>query len=546
MAIRERLSSHFHFQNNVIGRKFVLFHVIVKIPAPAFFRIVSARLVLWFVKSTDKAALDGFNGIAQGTNPMTNHQNPSILIVEDDPASARVFQGYLKKETYDVAVADTGKKATAFIDEHIPDAVVLDLHLPDCNGMDILKHVGDKRYPTVVVVVTAHGSIGVAVDAMRHGAADFLLKPFNAERLIYTLKHSLERQRLTRMVESIADDFSRHAYCGFIGSSLSMQRVYRIIDSAAPSKASVFITGESGSGKEVCAEAIHKKSPRADKPFIALNCGAIPRDLLESEIFGHVKGAFTGAVSAREGAALQAHGGTLFLDEICEMDPALQVKLLRFIQSGTIQKVGSSETTQVDVRFICATNRDPWAEVRSGNFREDLYYRLHVIPIEMPPLRDRDGDVLELAEHFLEKFTREEGKDFTGMSTEAQKTLLDYDWPGNVREMQNILRNAVVLNAGARVETSMLPACVTRSARRNPDSNPVDPPPVAPLAADAAAESAIRPMWRVERDMILAALSETDGNVPLAARMLEMSPSTIYRRLREIPAEEVPNFAQAS
>src|SRR5690606_38452833 len=266
----------------------------------------------------------------------------------------------------------------------------------------------------------------------------------------------LERQRLSRIVETYRSEIDRRSYAGFVGSSLSMQAVYRTIDAAATSKATIFITGESGTGKEVCAEAIHQKSPRRDGPFVAINCAAIPKELMESEIFGHVKGAFTGAIGDREGAAARADGGTLFLDEVCEMPLDLQVKLLRFVQLGSFMKVGGTETRQVDVRFICATNRDPLQEVAAGNFREDLYYRLHVIPLHMPPLRERERDVLDLAHHFLASFAAEEHKAFRRFAPEAEALLLSYDWPGNVRQLQNVLRNIVVLNEGETVEKAML------------------------------------------------------------------------------------------
>ncbi|MEK9671325.1 MAG: sigma-54 dependent transcriptional regulator [Rhodospirillaceae bacterium] len=297
----------------------------------------------------------------------------------------------------------------------------------------------------------------------------------------------------------------------------------------------MFITGQSGSGKEVCAEAIHRQSPRAGQPYIALDCGAIPRELMESEIFGHVKGAFTGAHANRDGAATLADGGTLFLDEICEMDAALQVKMLRFIQTGGFQKVGSPKVENVDVRFICATNKDPWAEVEKGNFREDLYYRLHVIPVHLPPLKDRDDDVADLAGHFLAEVSAEEGKSFTGFNDAAMACIRAYDWPGNVRQLQNIIRNIVVLHQGNTVEADMIPPPVGTAAGGASRSQTLTP------AADGSGRAAagpvtIRPLWQVEMEMINAAIDHCDGNVTRAAALLELSPSTVYRRLKE--AEE--------
>jgi DNA-binding NtrC family response regulator len=455
-----------------------------------------------------------------------------ILLVEDTLPLARVYQEYLKNQPYEVIHVDTGKKALAEIARVPPDAMVLDLHLPDMNGLEVLKKVHDQQLPIAAVVVTANGSVNVAVEAMRHGAVDFIVKPFNADRLVVTLRNALERQRLTEIVQTYREEIDRSQYFGFVGSSLAMQAVYRTIDSAAGSKASIFIVGESGTGKEVCAEAIHRKSPRRERPFIALNCAAIPKELMESEIFGHMRGAFTGATSDREGAAAQADGGTLFLDEIGEMPLDLQVKLLRFVQTSTFTKVGGSQLQKVDVRFVCATNRDPLHEVEVGNFREDLYYRLHVIPIHMPPLREREGDVLELAQHFLKLFAKEEGKAFRGFSGDAEAAITAYAWPGNVRQLQNVIRQATVLHDGELVSQPMLMlphagAGVRASASAAPSRS-------GSLAAPTAAPGRIqlRPLAEVEKELIQEALRLTEDNVPRAAALLEISPSTIYRKLQ--------------
>jgi two-component system repressor protein LuxO len=391
-----------------------------------------------------------------------------------------------------------------------------------------------------------------------------------------------------------------------------MRAVYDIIRSVAPSKASVFITGESGTGKELAAEALHKASPRAGKPFIALNCGAIPRDLLESEVFGHVKGAFTGATSDRVGAAKLADGGTLFLDEIGEMPLEMQVKLLRFVQTGTFGAVGSSRLERVDVRFVCATNRDPMLEVQAGRFREDLYYRLYVVPVQLPPLRERGDDVLLVARHFLTQFSREERRRFTGFAPEAERMLMAFSWPGNVRQLQNVVRNIVVLHDGPLVTAAMIPPPVNRAvltsaqavlptppstplidagppappaappprdhpgmmatpvqlpqsmavpeaAPEAPPPPPVEPPPPpgpalsrTPLPHPAASHPAashpaashpgasrpaavpdleVIPLSEMERRMVLAALARTGNDIPRAAALLEVNPSTIYRKV---------------
>jgi two-component system repressor protein LuxO len=470
---------------------------------------------------------------------MTSSERQRLLLIEDTTSLARVYTEYLRKEPYDVTHVETGTDALAVLDRQLPDAVLLDLALPDMNGLEILKQIQSRQLPVSVVVITAHGSISNAVEAMRSGAYDFLVKPFNADRLLITLRNVLERQRLTRMVETLKDDFGRPAYLGFIGSSLSMQAVYRTIDSAAASKATIFITGESGTGKEVCAQAIHQRSPRRERPFVAINCAAIPRDLMESEIFGHVKGAFTGAIAEREGAAARADNGTLFLDEICEMDLDLQSKLLRFVQTGSFVKVGGGITQKVDVRFVCASNKDPLREVEAGRFREDLYYRLHVIPIHLPPLRERDDDMIAIARHFLGAFAREEGKHFQGFAPEVEAVLLAYAWPGNVRQLQNVLRNIVVLNDGETVTLDMLPPPLNQiePAARGRDAAEAPGGRATGTQAGAAGDGAIRPLWEIEKDAIEDAIRRCDGNIPKAATHLGISASTIYRKRMAWEAE---------
>ena len=460
----------------------------------------------------------------------------SILLVEDTPSLARLYDQYLEGEDLTVKAVGTGKEALTELAENPPEVVLLDLKLPDMDGLDILKEIRSRELPCEVVVITAHGSINVAVEAMRAGAHDFLVKPFNADRLLVTVRNAIKHRSLSAIVEKIQGS-ARDSYFGFIGSSLAMQAVYRTIDATAASKATVFITGESGSGKEIAAEAIHRQSPRKKGPFIVINCAAIPKDLMESEIFGHVKGAFTGAHVDREGAASRASGGTLFLDEICEMDLALQTKLLRFIQTGTFQKVGGSKTEKVEARFVCATNRDPLAEVEAGNFREDLYYRLHVIPIHLPPLRERDGDVIEIARHFLTEYAAEEGKAFKEFDSAVEQIFASYKWPGNVRQMQNVIRNVVVLHDGDAVTADMLPPPLNRPGKTAPEAAPAvnDTPrdsgeASAPVETTPAENTDIMPLWKVERDVIERAIDACDGNIPKAAAKLGVSPSTIYRK----------------
>lgn len=473
---------------------------------------------------------------------MEANSSHSVLLIEDTASLARVYLEYLRDGPYQIVVADTGRSALDAVSRQTFSAILLDLRLPDMDGMDILRELTKREVKSSVVVITAHGSVNIAVDAMRSGAVDFLLKPFSADRLRVTLENAIERFRLREAVDNLADAFTSDDYVNFIGSSPVMQEVYRIIESAAPSKATTFITGESGTGKELCAEAIHKKSPRAANRFITLNCAAIPRDLMESEIFGHVKGAFTDASSDRDGAASLADGGTLFLDEICEMDLLLQTKLLRFIQTGRIQKVGGDEEEPVDVRFVCATNRNPLQAVADGEFREDLYYRLHVIPIHLPPLRDRDKDIILIANRLLIEFAREEGKQFRGFDGDAAGVFARHSWPGNVRQMQNVLRNIVVLNDGEQITLDMLPPEFTGAASlRTSLARPSTLLPASLLAelshrqgegTHPEGEAAIVPLWCIERRAIEDAIERCGGNIPRAAAFLEVSPSTLYRKLQ--------------
>lgn len=472
---------------------------------------------------------------------------PNVLLVEDAAPLAAIYQQYLQDELIDLTHVATGKAAKKAIEASPPQLVLLDLKLPDMDGQEILQWIHQEGIPSSVVVLTAHSSIDIAVDVMRIGADDFLEKPVSASRLKTTVRNILEKHRLQYLVEDIKTTFERDNYHGFIGASLPMQAVYRIIDAAAPSKASIFITGESGTGKEVCAEAIHNQGTRSSEPFIALNCGAIPRDLMESEIFGHVKGAFTGAAAERKGAASLAHGGTLFLDEIGEMDIELQTKLLRFVQTGTFQKVGSGKVESVDVRFICATNRDPLEAVANGRLREDLYYRLHVVPIHLPPLRERGDDIIAIASHFLINYAKEENKAFETFSPEVEVIMRRYNWPGNVRQLQNVIRNIVVLNDNNVVTLAHLPPPIntalsetdlvelseaannSKTLAENPALMQTHSTQDADHAADISGKP-VKPLATVEREAIEHAVALCDGNIPKAAAMLEVSPSTIYRK----------------
>ncbi|EJK2115409.1 sigma-54-dependent Fis family transcriptional regulator [Vibrio navarrensis] len=450
-----------------------------------------------------------------------------LLMVEDTASVAALYRSYLTPLGIDINIVGTGRDAIESLKHRIPDLILLDLRLPDMTGMDVLHAVKASHPDVPIIFMTAHGSIDTAVEAMRHGSQDFLIKPCEADRLRVTVNNAI---RKASKLKNEADSPANQNYQGFIGSSQKMQQVYRTIDSAASSKASIFITGESGTGKEVCAEAIHAASRRGDKPFIAINCAAIPKDLIESELFGHVKGAFTGAATDRQGAAELADGGTLFLDELCEMDLDLQTKLLRFIQTGTFQKVGSSKMKSVDVRFVCATNRDPWKEVQEGRFREDLYYRLYVIPLHLPPLRERGEDVIEIAYSLLGYMSHEEGKNFVRFSPQVIDRFNEYEWPGNVRQLQNVLRNIVVLNNGKEITLDMLPPPLNQPLTRSENRLFKELEPVS--------VTDIYPLWMTEKMAIEQAIKACDGNIPRAAGYLDVSPSTIYRKLQTWNSKE--------
>jgi two-component system, repressor protein LuxO len=439
-----------------------------------------------------------------------------VLIVEDSASLAGLYEQHLASEGFATARAGSAQSAIASLREHTFAALLLDLGLPDGDGMGVLKQARRLHPGLAIIVVTGNASINKAVESVREGAFEYLVKPVTRDKLVSAFRSSLAN-RATKPVSQVSRDSAAEP-AGFVGNSPAMAALYQVIASVARSRAPAFITGESGTGKELSAEAIHRLSARSTGPFIALNCGAIPKDLMESEIFGHVKGSFTGAIADRAGAAKLAHGGTLFLDEICELDLSLQPKLLRFLQTGTIQPVGATVAEQVDVRIVCATNRDPAADVRSGRFREDLYYRLHVLPVQVPPLRARGRDIVALAAHFLETTAREEGKAFSGLSPDAEAELMANEWPGNVRQLQNTIRQAVVLHDGELLGAQML----RRLGGNAPRQVELD---IAGLASGAARE-----LWRIERDAIEGMIVNCGGSIPKAARLLGVSPSTIYRK----------------
>ncbi|OUS06805.1 sigma-54-dependent Fis family transcriptional regulator [Rhodobacterales bacterium 52_120_T64] len=456
-----------------------------------------------------------------------------ILLVEDTPSLSMVYEAVIRKAGHRAACVFTVSEAREEFAKNNHKIILLDLLLPDGDGMELMSEFITTHPDIKVIVITANGSINRAVEAMRLGAFDFLVKPFDETRLLSAVDNA-RKALASDVAHPLAEGDDTGQFQGFIGSSDAMQGIYKMVRNIGRSTATVFVTGESGTGKELCAQAIHDVSSRAKGPFVPLNCGAIPRGLLESEVFGHLKGSFTGAIADKKGAAAAASGGTLFLDEICEMDLSLQTKLLRFLQTSTIQPVGATKAQMVDVRIVCATNRDPLTEVRAGRFREDLYYRLHVVPIHLPPLRERDGDIMLIADKVLAKFAVEENKNFTGFSPEVRDIFTSMAWPGNVRQMMNAIRNVVVLNDGHTVLPEMLPSEVTMPNQMSsrPRASLTSSPDAMRTEGQPNNVSAFigTPLATFEREFIEATIDFCEGSIPQAARLLDVSPSTLYRK----------------
>jgi len=378
---------------------------------------------------------------------MVGNNNKTLLIVDDEPNIRRVLTAVFEKAGYRVLTAENGRKALDVVSSE-PDVNVMicDLIMPDLNGVEVLKSAKEINPQLSVVMITAHGTIKTAVDAMKLGAFDYITKPFDMDEIKLVVKNAAERSELLEENIHLKQELkSRYSFEGIIGSSSKMQEVFKIVERVANSNATVLIRGESGTGKELIARAIHYNSPRAARPFIAVSCAALPETLLESELFGYEKGAFTGAVGQKAGRFELAHQGTLFLDEVPEISPPVQVKLLRVLQEREFERVGGTKTIKVDVRLIAATNRDLEQLVAEGHFRPDLYYRLQVIQVFLPPLRERTEDIPLLVQHFIEKYNKENGKFVKGVTDETMELLMKYRWPGNVRELENVIERGVVL-----------------------------------------------------------------------------------------------------
>ncbi|EMB4693961.1 TPA: sigma-54-dependent response regulator transcription factor ZraR [Citrobacter farmeri] len=432
-----------------------------------------------------------------------------ILVVDDDVSHCTILQALLRGWGYDVALVYSGRAALEQVREHVFDLVLCDVRMAEMDGIETLKEIKALNPAIPVLIMTAFSSVETAVEALKTGALDYLIKPLDFDHLQTTLENALahSREPASELPSVSASQF------GMVGKSPAMQQLLSEIAMVAPSDATVLIHGDSGTGKELVARALHASSARSDKPLVTLNCAALNESLLESELFGHEKGAFTGADKRREGRFVEANGGTLFLDEIGDISPMMQVRLLRAIQEREVQRVGSNQTLSVDVRLIAATHRDLAEEVQAGRFRQDLYYRLNVVTIETPALRQRREDIPLLADHFLQRFAKRNRKAVKGFTPRAMDLLIHYDWPGNIRELENAIERSVVLLTGEYISERELPLAIA--------NQPL------PFVADRA----IQPLVEVEKEVILAALEKTGGNKTEAARQLGITRKTLLAKL---------------
>jgi len=454
-----------------------------------------------------------------------------ILVVDDDRTIREGLSRVLAGEGYEVETAEDAEAALRRLPALAPEIIITDLSLPGKSGLDLISEVGELGIETTLIVLTGYGSIDTAVEATRLGAYDYLEKPVDRKRLTTIVRKGLERATLRKEVLHLRREMERSGrFQELVGHSAPMREVYRLIEQIAPTSAPVLVVGESGTGKELAARTIHAMSPRSSSRLVAINCAAIPETLLESEIFGHEKGSFTGATSSRAGCFELAHEGTLLLDEIGEMPIDLQSKLLRVLEDGIVRRVGGSTEVEVDVRVLAATNVPVEELLVSGKFREDLYYRLNVFTLHLPPLRERRDDIPLLAQHFLQRFVTENGKSIVGFSDETMSRLISHDWPGNGRELRNVVERAVILcrEGEGEIQPHHLPRAV-RGLRRPPASAPSEAGgvtiPVGTSIADA------------ERRLILETLQSCRGNRTHAARTLGITPKTLYSKLRRYEEE---------
>ena len=450
----------------------------------------------------------------------------SILVVDDEPKMRRLLEIMLTQMDYEVLQAGDGLEALAALTNYSADLVITDLRMPQLDGMGLLKHLREQNNDIPVIVVTAYGTVESAVDAMKYGAIDYIVRPFELNAVEAAVQRALKFNKVQRENRYLRQT-QQQSWHGFIGASLAMQKVYTLIDQVAPTKTGVLIQGETGTGKELVARAIHAASPRAQALFVSINCAAIPADILESELFGYSKGAFTGANKERVGKFELADGGTLFLDEITEMDFNLQAKLLRVLQERTLERLGSNRTISVDVRVIAASNRNPRQAITDNKLREDLFYRLNVFNIELPPLRERREDILPLAHFFIKKHAQDFGYPANnGMQSDAEQLLINYDWRGNVRELENMMERAVVLSCGQLITRKHLPNDLITNDIAPPTANTINPinTRIAPLNSQVE---------QLEKNLIQQALAKTGDNKAKAAQLLDISERSLWYKIKK-------------
>jgi len=448
----------------------------------------------------------------------------SILVIDDEEGIRESLKGILEDEGYEVTVSESAEEGLKFFERQYPDLVLLDIWLPGMDGIEALRIMRDKRPEIPVIMISGHGTIELAVKASKLGAYDFLEKPLSLERVLITVKRALEMSSLEGELRALRLEVAEK--WKLVGESLPMQYLRRQIDLVAPSNSIVLITGESGSGKELVARLIHEGSPRRQHPFVEVNCAAIPHELIESELFGHEKGAFTGATEKKKGKFELADKGTLFLDEVGDMSLQAQAKVLRVIETKEFQRVGGSKNIKVDVRIIAATNKDLEAEVKKGNFREDLYFRLNVIPIKVPALRERKEDIPLLARHFLELIASEYGKPVKRLSEDALKVLMNYDWPGNVRELKNLIERLVIMCQKDLITSSELQRGAFLDFNERSGLENYFEIPTLKEAREA-----------FERDFILRKLREHNWNISKTAEAIGLERTALYRKLKQLGVE---------
>jgi len=448
-----------------------------------------------------------------------------ILVVDDESKVREHFTEFLKHEGFEVHAAENGEIAINMTRQGLYDVILIDLNMPKVDGMAVLRHLVDHLQESIGIILTGHATIKNAVEAMKIGAYDYLTKPVKMEEVLMVIKRALEFRDLRRENLALKKQLkNKYKFENFIGDSTQMNKVFRVIEKVADTDSTVLILGESGTGKELVARALHYHSSRRDKPLVPVNCGAIPEDLLESELFGHEKGAFTHAIKTRIGRFELADGGTIFLDEVAEMSPHLQVKLLRILQEQEFERLGATKTIRCDVRILAATNKDLDKLVQEGAFREDLYYRLKVIPIEIPPLRDRRTDIPLLVHHFLENTSRNKKKNIKGISKDVMRAFMGYDWPGNVRELENIIERMVILTEGTSLTMDDVPEKIA--------CKQVSEQPIKAVIPDEGI-SLSNAINEYERQLIITALEKAEWVKNRAAKLLNMNRTTLVEKIKK-------------